>query len=362
MNNIKQSLLILLFIVSGISVMAQSGKINFENKTHDFGTIKEEIGNAVAKFVFTNTGKADLKILKVKTSCGCTASDYSRNVIKPGEKGFVSATYHTAHRPGPFRKTITVTVNDPDNPNTVLFIKGTVTPRKKSPADFFPTSMGNLKLMSNHLAFNKMKLTEIRTDTMQVYNNWGHPMEFSFPNLPGHLNIKMLPSSTLPAHSKGYIVVTYDANKKNDFGLAYDRIAIQTNDPQQVMKTLTVSAILTQDFSNITEKQLKKAPKIVFNQTTYDFGKVKSGTLIKFSFVLTNEGKQELVIHKIKASCGCTATKPASTHIKKNKSTEIAVEFNTTGRRGRQHKTITVISNDPTNPQIILNVQGELVK
>jgi hypothetical protein len=157
-------------------------------------------------------------------------------------------------------------------------------------------------------------------------------------------------------------VVTYDANKKNDFGLAYDRIAIQTNDPQQVMKTLTVSAILSQDFSNITEKQLKKAPKIVFNQTTYDFGKVKAGTLIKFSFLVTNEGKQELVIHKVKASCGCTATKPAATHIKRNKSTEIAVEFNTTGRRGRQHKTITVISNDPTNPQIILNVQGELVK
>ncbi|RUA25642.1 MAG: DUF1573 domain-containing protein [Bacteroidetes bacterium] len=360
MNKIKQSLMIVILVFAGINLMAQGPRIKFEKTTHDFGTIKEEVRNAVAKFVFTNTGQADLKILKVKTSCGCTASSYSRGVIKPGEKGYVTATYHTAHRPGPFRKTITVTVNDPDHPNTVLFIKGKVTPRQKSPGDLFPTSMGNLKLMSNHLAFNDIKLTEVRTDSMKVYNNWSHPMTFSFPNLPAHLKVKMLPSNTLQPKTIGYIVVTYDANKKNDFGLAYDRVTLQTNDANQAMKTLTVSAILSQDFSNMTEKQLKKAPKIVVNQTTYDFGKVKSGTLIKFNFVVTNAGKHELIIHKVKASCGCTATKPAATHIKKNKSTEIAVEFNTAGRRGRQHKTITVITNDPVNPQIILNVQGEL--
>jgi len=361
MNNAKRSLIMLLFIISSVSIMAQGGKIKFEKSTHDFGTIKEEQGKAVAKFVFTNTGKSDLKIVNVKTSCGCTASDYSKNVIKPGEKGFVSAIYHTAHRPGPFRKSITVTVNDPDHPNTVLFIKGTVTPKAKSKADLYPTSIGNLKLMSNHLAFNDMKLSEIRTDSMKVYNNWGHPMTITFPNLPSNLSVKLVPS-TLPAKSEGYIVVTYDATKKNDFGLVYDRIAMRSNDAQQAMKTLTISANLSEDFSQLTEKDLKKAPKIVVEQSTYDFGKVKSGTLIKFNFVIKNEGKQVLIIRKVKASCGCTATKPASTQIKKGKSTEIAVEFNTSGRRGRQHKTITIITNDPVNPQIILNVQGELIQ
>ena len=361
MNTIKQSLLIVLIMFLGLNSKAQGGKISFNKTTHDFGTIKEELGKAVAKFVFTNTGNSDLKIVKVHTSCGCTASDYSKSIVKPGEKGYVTATYFTAHRPGPFRKSITVTVNDPDHPNTVLFIKGKVTPKAKTKADLYPTSIGNLKLMSNHLAFNNMKLSEIRTDSMKVYNNWGHPMEISFPNLPSHLSVKMVPNKLLPK-TEGYIVVTYDATKKNDFGLVYDRIALRTNDAIQAMKTLTVSAILSEDFSEMSERQLKKAPKIVMDQTTYDFGKVKSGTVIKFKFIVKNEGKQELVIHKVKASCGCTATKPAATHIKKSGETEIAVEFNTRGRRGRQHKTITVITNDPVNPQIILNVQGELIQ
>lgn len=360
MKSLKSILLALFFVGMSTSLMAQ-GKIKFEKTTHNFGTIKEEQGKAIAKFVFTNTGTGDLKIVNVRTSCGCTASDYSKGVVKPGQKGYVTATYFTAHRPGPFRKSITVTVNDADHPNTVLFIKGTVTPRKKSKGDYYPVSIGNLKLMSNHLSFGNIKTTEVRTDTMKMYNNWGHPMDISFTQVPANITVKAVPS-TLQPKQEGYIIVTYDASKKHDFALVYDRIGIRTNDAVQPLKMLNVSANIVQDFSNMSEKDLKKAPKIVFDQTTYDFGKVKEGTTIKMSFKFKNEGKKDLLIHKVKASCGCTATKPSQTTIKKNKTGEIEVTFNTKGRRGRQHKTITVITNDPTNPQIILNLQGELIQ
>ena len=360
MNNLKTILIIISFFLTASYAMSQS-PIKFEKTTYDFETIKEEQGKATAKFVFVNVGQEDLKIVNVTTSCGCTASEYTKHPVKPGEKGFVSAIYHTAHRPGPFRKSITVTINDPDHPNVILFIKGKVTPKAKTKADLYPTSIGNLKLMSNHLAFNQMKLTEVRTDSMKVYNNWGHPMDISFPNLPEHLSVKMVPK-TLPAHTEGYIIVTYNANKKNDYGLVYDRVGLRTNDAQQAMKTLTVSAILSEDFSGLTKKQLKKAPKIVVDQTTYDFGKLKSGTIVKYSFTIKNEGKKELIIRKVKASCGCTATQPETTHIKKGESTKINIEFNTRGRRGHQNKNITVITNDPVNPQIILNVRGDLIQ
>lgn len=360
MIKIKAILLGFILFTFSSALLAQNGKIKFEKTIHDYGTIKEEIGKATAKFMFTNIGTGDLKIVKVTTSCGCTASDYSKNVIKPGEKGYVSAIYFTAHRPGPFRKSITVIVNDADHPNSVLFIKGTVTPKMKSKGDFYPTAIGNLKLMSNHIAFNEIATTDIRTDSLKVFNNWDHPMEIGFTQVPSHITVKAVPS-TLQPKAEGYLVVTFDANKKYDFGLVYDRIGIKTNDIVQPLKTLNVSANLTQDFSNLTEKQLKKAPKIIFDNSTYDFGKVKSGTVIKFSYVFKNEGKQELIIHKVKSSCGCTATKPAATHVKKGKSSEIEVTFDTGGRRGRQHKTITLITNDPINSQVILNVQGELL-
>ena len=340
-------------------LFGQSGKIKFEKTTHDFGEIKEEIKKAPVKFYFTNVGKGDLKIVNVRTSCGCTASDYTKGIIKPGGKGYVQATYFTTNRPGPFRKSITVTTNDVDHPNTVLFIKGKVIPKAKSPGDLFPISIGNLKLMTNHLAFNEIKDDQVKKDSVKIYNKWGHPMTIKFNQIPPNVKIEAHPS-TLKSGQIGYIVVTYDAAKRKDYGLLFDRVAIITNDNVQPVKILNISARIVEDFSKLSPKELKKAPKIVFETTDYDFGKVKSGTMVKYSFVFKNEGKRDLIIRKTKSSCGCTATAPAEKVIKKGHSSKIDIEFNTHGRRGRQHKTVTVITNDPNNPEVILNIHGEL--
>lgn len=356
------SFIILAFsLLFSLNSNAQVGKISFDKTTHDFGKIKEEIKSAVYSFEFTNTGDADLKLLNVRTSCGCTASEYTKAPVKPGEKGEIKVTYHTSHRPGSFRKSITVTVNNPDKPNTVLFIKGFVIPKSKTKGDFYPTSMGNLKLMSNHLALNDVKTTEVKTDSMNIYNNWGHPMTISFEQVPPHIQVKLANGKKeLAVGEESYIVVSYDAKLKKDFGLVYDRISILTNDNVQARKTLTVSARLSQDFSNLTAKDLKKAPKIVFKETDYNFDTVKSGTVVTYKFEFKNEGKKPLDILKVKTSCGCTTTKLKETTYKKGKSGSIDITFNTSGRRGRQHKTITVITNDPKNPEILLNINGNL--
>jgi len=358
MNLLKYSAtLIILFI--GMGLQAQIGNIKFEETTHDFGKIKEEVNYASYTFKFTNTGDGDLKLLNVRASCGCTTPSYSKEAIKPGKEGEIKVKYHTTRRPGAFRKSITITINNPDHPNSVIFIKGFVIPKSKSKGDFYPVSVGNLKFMSNHLAFNDMKTNESKTDSLKIYNNWGHPMKLSFTQVPPHIQVKAVPAE-LGAGKEGYIVVTYDASEKKDFGLVYDRIAIKTNDNVQAMKNLNISARLSQDFSNMSEKDLKKAPKIVFEQINTDFGKLKSGTVVKYSFVFKNEGKKPLDILKVKTSCGCTTTKLAQKTYKKGKSGSIDIIFNTSGRKGKQHKTVTVITNDPKNSEIVLNITGEL--
>ncbi len=353
--------LLIISLLFAFNLNAQVGKIKFEKTTHDFGKVKEEQKSAVYNFKFTNVGDGDLKLLNVRTSCGCTASEYTRTPIKPGKSGVIKVTYHTSHRPGSFRKSITVTINNPDKPNTVLFIKGFVIPKSKTKGDFYPTSMGNLKLMSNHLAFNDVKTSEIKTDSMKIYNNWGHPMSISFDQVPPHLNARLSNGKKeIGIGEEAYIVVTYNAKLKKDYGLVYDRITIRTNDNVQPVKTLTVSARLSQDFSNLSAKDLKKAPKIVFDEMNYNFGTVKSGTVVTYSFKFKNDGKRPLNILKVKTSCGCTTTNLTSKTYKRGKRGSIDVSFNTSGRRGRQHKTITVITNDPKNPEILLNLNGEL--
>ena len=358
MKFIKSSLFILTLFLSTLS-FAQIGNIQFEKTTHDFGNVTEESKQVSYEFNFTNSGDADLKVLKVKTSCGCTASQYTKEPIPPGKSGVIKVTYTTIGRPGTFRKSITVTINNPDKPNVVLFIKGFVTPKKQYKGDVYPITMGGLKLVSNHLAFNELKSTEIKKDSIKIFNAWGHPMEISFKDVPEHIQVQAVPSE-LGIDDEGYIIVTYDGSKKKDFGLVYDRISIQTNDNVQPIKTLNVSARLIQDFSQMTEKEMAKAPKMVLKQTTYNFGTVKSGSVITYQFEFKNEGKRPLEILQVKSSCGCTTTKLEPTTYKKNKSGVIEVQFDTAGRKGKQHKTITIITNDPNNSQITLSVTGDL--
>ena len=48
-------------------------------------------------------------------------------------------------------------------------------------------------------------------------------------------------------------------------------------------------------------------PKIKFEETMYDFGKVQSGTAVKHTYTFTNIGDEALEIKGVQPQCGCTA-------------------------------------------------------
>jgi len=89
-----------------------------------------EVGNIpqgtpkTIEFSFRNNGKTDIIITNVKPACGCTAADYTKTPIKPGETAFVKAIYNAAAK-GTFTKTVTVTTNAEQTPKVLTF-KGTV--------------------------------------------------------------------------------------------------------------------------------------------------------------------------------------------------------------------------------------------
>lgn len=85
-----------------------------------------------------------------------------------------------------------------------------------------------------------------------------------------------------------------------------------------------------------------------FEQTTHDFGTLKDGESPSYTFVFTNKGNQSLIIQNAKGSCGCTVAKYPKEPIAPNEKGEIQVTFNSKGKTGTQHKSITITAN--TNP------------
>lgn len=146
-----------------------------------------------------------------------------------------------------------------------------------------------------------------------------------------------------------------EAKKQNVSASIDERLVLNTSEPSPMnQKYLSISGTFKR---TLTPEELANAPKIQFDGETFDAGEILAGESLKHAFVFHNKGKSDLVIESAKASCGCTASAPKEKIIKPGESSSIEATFNSQGREGAQHKTITVVSNDPNTPKVTLHLK-----
>jgi hypothetical protein len=288
--------------MTGFTALAQKkATISFKYKDYDLGKIKEDDGARSGKFELTNTGNDTLKILNVSSGNGNIICTWTKTPIPPKGSGFVEAKFDPKGRPGSLSQVLTVNSNDVDLPYATLTLKAEVEAHQKTEADNYPNPIGNLRFINSQIAIQNINNTDQKTDTLKMYNDWGKPMNLSFTTLPEYITCKAIPEVLNPKQ-KGYILVTYDAAKRKDFGYIYDRFSITTNDTNQAEKAISISANIVEDFSKLTPQQLKDAAKIKFETLTYNFDTLTEGKDIEYDFKFTNTGKEDLFIRKVKGS------------------------------------------------------------
>ena len=87
----------------------QFPQIKFEETTHDFGEIKQNV-EVQTLFQFKNTGKVPLVITNASSSCGCTVPEYPKEAIAPGDSGAIKVVYNGSGKDA-ITKTVTLTTN-----------------------------------------------------------------------------------------------------------------------------------------------------------------------------------------------------------------------------------------------------------
>lgn len=84
--------------------------LTFEKVLHDFGYVTK--GERLSySFKFKNTGKTNLIISYVESSCGCTTSSPPKAPIKPGESSEIKVTFDSKTKSGPTTSLVLVTAN-----------------------------------------------------------------------------------------------------------------------------------------------------------------------------------------------------------------------------------------------------------
>jgi hypothetical protein len=90
------ALLFFCVLVAGKGLAAESwGSALFQTKQHNFGRVA--LGSdAEFRFEFTNIYNGDVRLVNVRSSCGCTVAQIASPIIKPGETGAVIARLNTS--------------------------------------------------------------------------------------------------------------------------------------------------------------------------------------------------------------------------------------------------------------------------
>ena len=116
--------------------------------------------------------------------------------------------------------------------------------------------------------------------------------------------------------------------------------------------------LVTNHLSAFSENSSR--PKLFVKEEKFSFGNVYAGEIVEHSFLVKNIGDKDLLIGDAKASCGCTVPKWPKKPLLPDEEAYIEVVFNTSGRSGKQNKTITLLTNAVPNTTV-LQIQGNII-
>ncbi|MCK4233865.1 DUF1573 domain-containing protein [candidate division WOR-3 bacterium] len=153
----------LLFLFFFISFTNASPKIVFEKKTFNFGEIIQG-ENVDCFFHFKNDGDTTLKIIDVRSTCGCAVTELKKKLIEPGERGTIKVVFYSKGRQGKISKSIFVTTNDKENRVTRLAIVGIV----KKTWNCEPKNVDFGEIKKDRILIDTVIISSVLVDTIRI--------------------------------------------------------------------------------------------------------------------------------------------------------------------------------------------------
>ncbi|MFZ5999610.1 MAG: DUF1573 domain-containing protein [Bacteroidota bacterium] len=93
------------------------------------------------------------------------------------------------------------------------------------------------------------------------------------------------------------------------------------------------------------EKPEGPLPVLEFEKVEHDFGTIKEGAKVAYTYKFKNNGQAPLIIQSAQPSCGCTAPDWSKEPIPVGGTGFVKAEFDSNAKTGIQNKTITVTAN-----------------
>ena len=305
-----------------------------------------------ATFELRNKGLKRLVIEDVHPDCGCTAVEYPKEV-GVGDKFTIKMTYD-ARQLGHFHKMAAVKSNGSKKP-VYLTMTGVVLPEMLDYTGDYPVSMGDLLLDKSELEYDDVNKGDTPVEEIHVMNNGTKKMTPNVMHLPPYLSAIVQPETLAPGRS-GTITVMLNSEKLRDFGLTQTSVYIAKELGEKVSQNneMPVSVVLLPPLNTSNAAE----PKLQISATDIDFTDFGSKSKKTAEITLLNVGQAPLTISSLQMFTSGLKVTLGNRDIAPGQSTVLKVTgFAEELQKLRARPRILMITNDPTNPKIVINIK-----
>lgn len=107
--------------------------------------------------------------------------------------------------------------------------------------------------------------------------------------------------------------------------------------------------------------QVSGSPRLEVSSREWDFGQVWQGEPLSHEFTLANVGDAPLEFIQVRTSCGCTTPSNPKSPLQPGETDKMTVKYDSKRKARRTNQTVTLLTNDPTQPEAVLHVVGEVL-
>ncbi|MCM1162886.1 MAG: DUF1573 domain-containing protein [Muribaculaceae bacterium] len=335
----------------------------WETTTHDFGAFDEDMGVVYCDFKLVNNSDKPMSIMSARANCGCTRPEYSTEPIAPGDTATVRVGYDPKGRPGRFSKQITVDCSEAPL-RTRLTICGTVIGSGNTLRSRFPIEAGPMRMRTATIPYGKVLKGKSPGQYVEAYNASTDTIRPRVVSSPKYINVIVQPA-VVPPGEQFILSTIFHTDATRQWGILTDSILLSpTGSPDDRPLKIETVAIVSEDFSNLSEEQRRNAPVIDTSVTAVDLKRLShSDKPSHHSFEIINRGKSPLIVRRISSADPAVSVSLKDNKIKPGKKArvEVTVDPSRIGSTELLNARINIIANDPEHPSTMIRVVAEVV-
>lgn len=328
--------------------------IEWLSSDYDFGTWHEVQGRRTGRVEFVNTGPDTVMITSVRPSCGCTAADYYRDAVAPGDTAWVSFTYDPSGRPGRFDKTVKV-YTDPGRELKVIHIRGTIVGTPQTLMNDYPEADGSIRLSASRYAFSATAKGEARHAFITGYNQGSDTIypRVSTPAKP--LEATVARRGVAPGEA--FTVAFYLPTRTLDSGPHSWPLTVSAGTSSLPVE---VSIDVLPAATSLSEEEMTRAPRIEVPTAPVELTGGKPGGKLRFRFNIGNGGLDPLHVERIYSRAGAVTITRVPRSIKQGKEGRVEGVIDLSRVEGPAFGYIVeIITDDPRQPVATVRVTGQ---